>query len=648
MKRLRPDGWLRVAGVGGAGAIWGLGLARLVAEAGFCPLLYGSPPAVAAVAALCAAIALLPALRRLHASSAVGQSPLDEDALGLRSPVQPSQGFGRNALVTLPHSPFSIGHWSLVIGHWSFVFPLLYVTGVVSGPLAGCALLVGGAVLALLVAWGDRIRWLPPAVLGLATLALYLRTLLPSVGQADTFEFQVVVPQLAVAHPTGYPLYVLLGKLFTLLPVGPAAWRVNLASAVFATAAVLVLYALLLRLAAPRQDPAGPGRREDQPGRRTAQSTARWLPPFVAALAFAFSSTFWSQAVIAEVYTLHNLLVAAILWLLLAQAKTSEVFAARRWQATCFLLGLSLTNHLTTALLLPAVALALAWDRPRLRRRDWLVAGGLLLLGLSVYLFIPLRWPALNRGEWMTPREFVTYVTGGQFHAALRLDGWRDPVRWGIVGRMLREPFGWVGLGLAAMGVVGLAVRLRRALALTGVTFLAFVLYGLDYYVPDISVFLLPAHLILAVWLGAGIATLTDLTSRLSQQPSIVRRPSSVIRHFSRISHFSFLICHLSFIICHLSLFIGHFPPAYSPQSSSTSGARSSVMGFTPITSNSTPQSGQTTISPSSTSGAKSSSPAHSGHVAISTSCTIDLTVDRSVLILPIRVNRACLWSDPS
>ncbi|HUX76286.1 MAG TPA: DUF2723 domain-containing protein [Anaerolineae bacterium] len=553
---------MRVAGVGGAGAIWGLGLARLVAEAGFCPLLYGSPPAVAAVAALCAAIALLPALRRLHASSAVGQSPLDEDALGLRSPVQPSQGFGRNALVTLPHSPFSIlhsplviGHWSLVIDPWFFVLPLLYVTGVVSGPLAGCTLLVGGAVLALLVAWGDRIRWLPPAVLGLATLALYLRTLLPSVGQADTFEFQVVVPQLAVAHPTGYPLYVLLGKLFTLLPVGPAAWRVNLASAVFATAAVLVLYALLLCLAAPRQDPAGPGRREAQPGHRTAQSTARWLPPFVAALAFAFSSTFWSQAVIAEVYTLHNLLVAAILWLLLAQAKSSEAFAARRWQATCFLLGLSLTNHLTTALLLPAVALALAWDRPRLRRRDWLVAGALLLLGLSVYLFIPLRWPALNRGEWMTPREFVTYVTGGQFHAALRLDGWRDPVRWGIVGRMLREPFGWAGLGLAAVGVAGLAVRRRRALALTGVTFLAFVLYGLDYYVPDISVFLLPAHLILALWLAAGISTLSSCLLPLASR--LLPPASSTMRHFSSvIGHWSLDIGHWTLVIGHWSLFI--------------------------------------------------------------------------------------------
>ncbi|MBU0704392.1 MAG: DUF2723 domain-containing protein, partial [Chloroflexi bacterium] len=454
--RPRPD-WLRLAGVGGAAAIWGLGLARLVAEAGFWPPLYGSPLAVVGIASACAGVAL-----------ALWQRPLP------------------------PYSPAPL------------LLALLYVTGVVPHPLAGGVLLVGGAALALLAAWGERARWTVPAALGFATFALYLHTLLPSVGQADTFEFQVIVPRLGVAHPTGYPLYVLLGKLFTFLPLNSVAWRVNLASAVFATSAVLVVYFILLRLTSLR----------------AAQDDARWLPPFLAALAFAFSATFWSQAVVAEVYTLHNLLVAAILWLLLAH-KPSQVSerslgsAARRWQIVFFLTGLSLTNHLTTALLLPAVTLALLWERPRLRPRDWLVAGGLLLLGLSVYLFIPLRWPALNHGEWMTVREFFSHVTGGQFHGALRLAGWRDSTRWIIVGRLLRQPFGWVGLGLAAVGMVELAVRRRRALALTGVTFLAFAFYGLSYYVPDISVFLLPAHLILALWIGAGVAFLARLTPRL-------------------------------------------------------------------------------------------------------------------------------------
>ncbi|MBS3784698.1 MAG: hypothetical protein KGY78_09685, partial [Anaerolineae bacterium] len=127
----------------------------------------------------------------------------------------------------------------------------------------------------------------------------------------------------------------------------------------------------------------------------------------------------------------------------------------------------------------------------------------------------------------MTLQEFLSFVSGGQFHGALRMDGWRDPTRWRIVGRLLHEPFGWVGLALASLGVVYLAIRRRHILALTGVTFLAFFVYGLDYYVADIAVFLLPAHLILAIWMGLGVVALAEMLSvvggvvRGTQGPSI-------------------------------------------------------------------------------------------------------------------------------
>jgi hypothetical protein len=484
----------RAAAVGGAGALWGLGLARLLAEGGFETLFYTSLLVVVATAIGCAGLAL--ALWRLS----------------LFTPAR-----------------LTVGGWASLL---PLALPLPYVVGAVSGPLAGVVLLLGGAGLVLFMAWWDRPPWLLPASLGLAVLCLYLFTLLPSVGEADTLEFQVVAAKLGVAHPTGYPLYVLFGKLFTLLPLRNVAWRVNLASAVFGAAAVVVVYDVVRRLSC-----------EALATRRARRLGA--LMAFLAALAFAFSATFWSQALVAEVYTLHNLLVAAILWLLLRQVASSEgrerrlaraegaadvrgtsSYRARirRWHTISFLLGLSLTNHLTTALLIPAVALAwlMDWlrDRTSWKARDGLAAAGLFLLGLSLYLFIPLRWPALNDGRWMTLGEFLRYVTGGQFHGALRLDGWRDPTRWRIVGRLLHQPFGWMGLALAAVGVARQALSSaalhRRALAVTGVTFVAFFVYGLDYYVADVVVFLLPAHMILAIWMGIGAACLVELmTARI-------------------------------------------------------------------------------------------------------------------------------------
>lgn len=349
-----------------------------------------------------------------------------------------------------------------------------------------------------------------PVLLAFITLALYLRTLGPSVGQADTFEFQVVAPTLGVAHPTGYPLYILCAKLFSLLPVGGVAWRVNLTSAVFATAAVLMVYQLV-RVMSARV--GGQGDRE----------AARRAAAGAAALALAFSHVFWSQAVVAEVYTLHNLFVALILWSLVTSHSSRFTF-----YVLFFTLGLSFSNHLTTALLLPAVGLALLLARPRVSLKSWLVAAGLFALGLSFYLYIYVRWPALHDGVWMSPGEFWRYVTGQQFGGALRLEAWRtDPTRYAIVGRLLREPFGWPGLALSVVGLAWLMLKRWRVALVTGVTFLAFAWYALSYYVPDVAVFLLPAHLVLAVWLGVGatfvleIAETARKTTRLNSLVSI-------------------------------------------------------------------------------------------------------------------------------
>src|SRR5947208_5437584 len=100
-----------------------------------------------------------------------------------------------------------------------------------------------------------------PTALGVAVFAaallLYVRTLAPSVLPGDYAEFQMCAAVLGVPHPTGYPLYILLGKLFTLLPVGDVAYRVNLSSAMYMAGAAALLYASAARLATPLWPQAG-------------------------------------------------------------------------------------------------------------------------------------------------------------------------------------------------------------------------------------------------------------------------------------------------------------------------------------------------------------------------------------------------------
>src|SRR5918994_1952753 len=84
-------------------------------------------------------------------------------------------------------------------------------------------------------------RWVPysdntvafaAAFVALLAFGIYLRTMLPSTGFWDTGEAQTVPPTLSIFHPTGFPVYTMLGWLWSQLPLGEVAWRMNLLSAV--------------------------------------------------------------------------------------------------------------------------------------------------------------------------------------------------------------------------------------------------------------------------------------------------------------------------------------------------------------------------------------------------------------------------------
>jgi hypothetical protein len=324
---------------------------------------------------------------------------------------------------------------------------------------------------------------------GLIVFVLYLLTLGDQVGRADTFEFQVVAPQLGIAHPTGYPLYILLGKLFSLLPVGSMAWRVNLASAIFGTLAVLLIYRLIVRVS----DRAGAFTR---------------LPAALAAFALAGSNVFWSQAVIAEVYALDALFVAIVLSLLHRMLTERDQSAARSIYLLGLVLGLALTHHLTSVILIPAALLTLLLARPQLPFKKWVTAFGCLLLGLTPWLYIPLRWPALHNGAAMGLSDWFGWIFGQRFGGALNFSLWSNPTRWGIVGRIGLDQFGVIGLLLALIGLIVLFKRNWRLALITLMLFAGYVFYGLVYNVPDVDVFIIPAFLMLAIWLGLALEAL--------------------------------------------------------------------------------------------------------------------------------------------
>ena len=238
-------------------------------------------------------------------------------------------------------------------------------------------------------------RWVA-VVMAAVAFAVYLTTLAPGLTHenygADGGDLIAAARTLGVPHPPGYPTYTLLAWLFSHLPVGILAYRVNLLSAVSAALAVALLYLTSQLLQPPDEHPV-------------------WIPA-ATSLVFAFSPLLWSQAVITEVYALHTLFASLLLWLLVrwrTGARDPLIWLA------AFTLGLGLGNHLTIIFVAPA-ALVLLWsERQRwFRVRVLLPAILAFILGLSIYVYLPLaaaQRPPVNWGNPQTWRGFLWTVT---------------------------------------------------------------------------------------------------------------------------------------------------------------------------------------------------------------------------------------------
>ncbi len=343
---------------------------------------------------------------------------------------------------------------------------------------------------------GERMRARPlkigiAALLFATCLGCYFLTLAPTItwehDGADSGDLVTAAYTLGIAHPPGYPLFILLARLFILLPFGEVAYRVNLMSAVLAASAATVVYLVILLLR-PRDLPA--------PGT---------LPIAAAsALLLGLSRTFWAQAVIAEVYSLNALLVALLILFVILYSHTE----GRKWLwATALALGLGLSNHFSVLLFVPGT-LFLILKRRRPQPATCLGAVAFFLLGLSPYLYLPLRsaqHPPLVWGDPHTWSGFWWTVSAriyGQYFLGLPLA--YLPARITSWLAMLRQQFTWLGLALGLAGVWELWEENRQWLVYSLTSFGAVVIYSVTYDTTDSYVYLIPSYVIFTVWVACG------------------------------------------------------------------------------------------------------------------------------------------------
>ena len=324
-------------------------------------------------------------------------------------------------------------------------------------------------------------------------LVLYVKTLAPTVlylqdpKLLDAVMLQMQVSVLGLTHPTGYPTYLMLTHLFTYLPFGDPAYRVNLGSAVYAALAVVAVYAAGLLLS-----------------RRVVAAAS-------GALVFGLGTALWSQAVIAEVYTLNALLVSVTIVVLLLWR---EYRKDRYLLLSAFLVGLCLTNHLTSGLLLPAGLLFVALVDWRRLADVRLVLGGawLFLLGLTPYLYLPIRAAMDPPMEANNPTNFGRFwyvVSGGNLTGSFFTFGPSElPGRMLFYWEHLLDNMPFLLIMVALTGAVVMFLKDRAVGIFLGFLFFGWLFHAVENDIPDIDLYFIPTYLVLSLWAAAGVGTL--------------------------------------------------------------------------------------------------------------------------------------------
>ena len=311
--------------------------------------------------------------------------------------------------------------------------------------------------------------------------AAYLATLLPGIGYSgDTIKFQYLGHVLGISNAPGYPLYLMLNHLMSLLPFGSLAYKANLFSALCAVGACLALYGLLGRL--------GVGH----------------LMALLAALTFGFSQALWSQAVVAEVYTPHIFLMALVLYTLVSWHLTRKT---RYFYLATALYALSFGNHLLAITLLPAfVYIVWATDRSvfvQPKKIFWVVL--VVALSASQYSYLFWRFNDLQNPfvETFNGKNFIYYVTGGPFKPLMFAFSPAEIVteRLALFFTFMYDNLKVVPLFAVAGGV--LLWRSYRPIAIfLLVYYLSNAVYTLNYDIPDIWGYFIPNDLVMVTFAG--------------------------------------------------------------------------------------------------------------------------------------------------
>jgi hypothetical protein len=353
------------------------------------------------------------------------------------------------------------------------------------------------------------------SLLSLISFCVYTTTICSSVAFTDSGELATVVCTLGIAHPTGYPLFTLLGRCWIMIP--PALEEIiklNFFTALLTAVAIGLFFktTIAIRRAVTVFQLRNRKRKE-------ANENSLFLASIIASLIIGFSTTFWSQSTAFEVYALHLVLILFTIWMFvsgLEEQLAEPIFISNKLILFAFILGLSFSNHMTTILLAPGF-LWLYFRTFGFGRESSLrifKVAPFFFLGLSVYLYLYIRsssYPLLDWGHPATLERFFWHVSGKQFRVWM-FSGW-DVVQKQLnyyISNITSE-FHFVVIAFIIAGIITLFKQSQRLLIFLALLFSTTIIYAVNYDIFDIDSYFLLSYLVLGFISVYGIYFIIEL-----------------------------------------------------------------------------------------------------------------------------------------
>lgn len=367
-------------------------------------------------------------------------------------------------------------------------------------------------------------------ITGLFVFIVYLQTIAPSVIQIDTGELASAQALLGIAHPTGYPLFTMLGYLWTLLPFNYSTiYQLNLLAAVWCAGGVIffiytmrefLLNISLFVTSKTEKTIQSPKKKKGKEVKvvNVPQTTEVKIPEFViyfssifGGLILGFSKTFWFQSTSVEVYSLHILLISLILFTLIrAYVNSKKYNSYNYWFLFSIALAFGFSNHMTTLLILPLTAY-LYFSLFGVKKESIIRLGLMLLiffpLLIAVYSYLPIRAaqnPVINWGNPIDLERILRHVSGKQYQVWLfsSFDSAKKQFSFFISNLPIEIT---IHLILSIIGLIVSLINFRKLFFIASILFVSTVLYSINYDIVDIDTYFLLAYFATSIFSVIGI-----------------------------------------------------------------------------------------------------------------------------------------------